>query len=301
MGDPLKSATVPRRVRLTAPSLYRDSTAALATKHAKDLALAWLLKRGLALSLVVPDALDTDLLGTFTGEIERIGTPGEVACRKARLGMAAANLPLGLANEGSFGPHPLMPFVPSDFELLVFVDDIEGFSVTEHILTHETNYAREECAAFREVVAFANRVGFPSHGVIVRPVGNADTALIRKGIVSDEELARTFAAAISGSPERRVTVETDMRAHMNPTRMQVLRRLGARLARRLRTHCPRCNCPGFGCTGTEPGLPCSDCGEPTEMTLREIHACPRCAERRHQPRADGRTSASPQHCPFCNP
>lgn len=292
---------MPRRPPCAAPSPYCDRMAALATKHNKQRALALPFRCGAGLSLRVPEALDTDLLGTFTGEIERIGTPGEVARRKARRGMVSANLPLGLASEGSFGPHPLMPFVPSDFELLVFVDDIEGFSVTEEIVTHETNYAREECAALHEVMAFAKRVGFPSHGVIVRPVGNPDTALIRKGIFSDEELARTFAAAISGSPEGRVAVETDMRAHINPTRMRVLRRLGARLVRRLRTHCPRCNCPGFGRAGTAPGLPCSDCGEPTEMTLHEIHACPRCAERRHQPRADGRTSASPQHCPFCNP
>lgn len=290
-----------RRTVIRDASQYRQREAALATKYNKQRALALPFRWGAGLSLRVPDALDTDLLGTFTGEIERTGTPGEVARRKVRLGMAAANLPLGLASEGTFGPHPLMPFVPSDFELLVFVDDIEGFSVTEEILTHETNYAREECAVSREAVAFAKRVGFPTHGVIVRPVGNADSGLIRKGIVTDEELARTFAAAVSGSPERRVAVETDMRAHMNPTRMWVLRRLGARLVRRLRTHCPRCNCPGFGRTGSEPGLPCSDCSEPTAMTLHEIHACPCCAERRHQPRADGQTSASPQHCPFCNP
>jgi len=297
----MKIATMPRRPPYAGSSPYRDRMAALATKHDKQRALALPFRWGAGLSLRVPEALDTDLLGTFTGEIERTGTPGEVVRRKARLGMAATNLPLGLASEGSFGPHPLLPFVPSGFELLVFVDDIEGFSVVEEIVAHETNYAREECAALHEVVAFANRVGFPSHGLIVRPVGNADTALICKGIVSDGELARTFAAASSASPMGRATVETDMRAHMNPTRLRVLRRLGARLVGRLRTHCPRCNCPGFGRTGSEPGLPCSDCGGTTEMTLHEIHACPRCAERRHQPRADGRTSASPQHCPYCNP
>lgn len=292
---------MPRRTPCAAPWPYRDRTAALATKHDKQRALALPFRWGAGLSLRVPEALDTDLLGTFAGEIERTGTPGEVVRRKARLGMAAENLPLGLASEGSFGPHPLMPFVPSDFELLVFVDDIKGFSVMEEIVTHETNYAREECATLHEVVTFANRVGFPSHGLIVRTVGNADTALIRKGIVTDDQLARAFSEAIGTSPMGRATVETDMRAHLNPTRMRVLRRLGARLVRRLRTICPRCDCPGFGRTGSERGLPCSDCGEPTEMTLHEIHACPRCAERRHQPRADGQTSASPQHCPFCNP
>jgi len=92
-----------------------------------------------------------------------------------------------------------------------------------------------------------------------------------------------------------------MRAHTNPTRMRVIRHLGARLARRLRTLCPECDCPGFGKIGAEPDLACEDCGSPTEPTCREIHGCPRCKEQRRHPRADGRTVTFAQHCPFCNP
>lgn len=290
-----------RRVPPAGPSRYRGRVAALATKHAKERALAWPLGSGLGLSLRVPADMDTDMLGTFTGEIPREGTPAEVVRRKARLGMAEAKLPIGIASEGSFGPHPMMPFLPSDFEVLVFVDDDEGFAVSEEVVTTETNYARQRCTNPDEALSFATRVRFPSHALIVRPAGNPAPELIRKGVSEPEALRLAVRQAIDASPERAASVETDMRAHANPTRMRVIRHLSARLARRLRTHCPRCACPGFGKTGSEFGLPCAECGEPTEMTLYEIHTCSRCAERSHRPRTDGQTFAPPQHCPFCNP
>ncbi|MBU3646369.1 MAG: hypothetical protein FGM49_06150, partial [Candidatus Nanopelagicaceae bacterium] len=74
---------------------YRGTTAAIATKHLKEQIIAPIFVE-LGVSLEVA-AVDTDLLGTFTGEIEREGTPKEVAIRKARLGMAATGLAYGLA------------------------------------------------------------------------------------------------------------------------------------------------------------------------------------------------------------
>lgn len=280
---------------------YSGRIAALATKHEKQRALAGPLLRSLGIKLIVPASLDTDTLGTFTGEVERTGTAAEVALRKARLGMEALNLDLGLASEGSFGPHPFMPFASSGLEILIFVDDAEGYSVMERILTPKTNFAHLECATLSAAEHFAAGAGFPKHALIVRPVGNADPALIKKGIVSRAGLASAFARAIEASHTGRVSVETDMRAHMNPTRMGVLRQLGKQLARRLRNHCTRCKCPGFGLVGVERGLPCEVCREPTEMLRHEIHGCPRCDQKHMLPRSDGRTSASPQYCPDCNP
>lgn len=292
---------VSRRISPLARSRYDQRTAVLTTKHAKEHALGWPLRRGLGLSLLVPTGIETDMLGTFTGEIPREGTPAEVVRRKARLGMAATQLPIGLASEGSFGPHPMIPFLPSDFEMLVFVDDEEGFTVSVEVITMDTNYAQQRCTTFDEALTFASRVRFPSHALIVRPAGNPDPTLIRKGVGNHEALRLALQQAIDASPEHAASIETDMRAHTNPTRMRVLRHLGARLARRLRALCPECDCPGFGKTGAEPGLACEDCGTPTELTLREIHGCPRCKEQRPYPRADGRPAASAQHCPLCNP
>ena len=290
-----------RRILPTAPSHYQGRIAALATKHAKERALAWPLARALGLSLRVPAGIDTDLLGTFTGEIPREGTPAEVVRRKARLGMEAAKLPIGIASEGSFGPHPMMPFMAAGYELLVFVDDDAGFIVSQEVVTIDTNYARERCVNLVEAQKFADRVRFPSHALIVRPAGIADAALVRKGVSDAETLRLAVQHAIDASPDRAASIETDMRAHTNPTRMRVLRHLSARLARRLRTLCPECACPGFGRTGAEPGLTCRDCGAPTELSLREIHACQRCQAQRRYPRPDGSANADTFYCPFCNP
>lgn len=79
--------------------------ASLATKHSKERAIARPLRFALGLDIAATPDLDTDLLGTFSGEVPRVGTALEVCKRKARLGMAGTGLPFGLASEGSFGPH----------------------------------------------------------------------------------------------------------------------------------------------------------------------------------------------------
>lgn len=36
------------------------------------------------------------------------------------------NLDIGLASEGSFGPHPLIPFLPWNVEIVLLVDNREN-------------------------------------------------------------------------------------------------------------------------------------------------------------------------------
>jgi hypothetical protein len=43
-------------------------------------------------------------------------------------------------------------------------------------------------------------------------------------------------------------VETDMRAHRNPTRMRAIKRATLDLVRRFRSPCPVCAAPGFAVT-----------------------------------------------------
>jgi len=81
---------------------YRGVTAAFATKHFKESVVAPAFAT-LEISVVVPE-VDTDQLGTFTGEIHRVGTPKEVVLKKARLGIQASGLLYGIASEGSIGP-----------------------------------------------------------------------------------------------------------------------------------------------------------------------------------------------------
>ena len=301
------TSTTERRDHVRKPRRpYRGRVVALATKHGKERAIGRPLQAALGLEVVVPPNLDTDALGTFSGEVERVGTPKEVALRKARLGMAAAELPYGLASEGSFGPHPFIPFLPIGQELLVFVDDVLGIELSEFLIVEDTNFNHQVAAPGDDLTDFLQRIGFPSHAVIARPniarpSATWDRQLLFKGLTEPATLKEAIAASAATSPDGRAHIETDMRAHLNPTRMASIRRLAFRLARRLATACPACGAPGWGRIDVELGLPCMDCSTPTDLVRAEILGCAACDHRSAHPRPDGRSHAEPGQCPYCNP
>ncbi len=285
-----------------APHPLTGRRAALATMHGKERAIAPPLERAVGLRLVVPPRLDTDSLGTFSGEIPRPGPMRETAIAKARLGMEAATLDLGLASEGSYGPHPDIPFVAAGVELLVLVDDRTGLIVTEQIMFEDSNYDHAVAASLDELGPFLDRVGFPSHGLIVRPNRrHPGEGLLFKGLTGEGNLARAIELCRSASPVGEAFIQSDMRAHVNPTRMQKLNDLAERLARRLGCLCPACEAPGFGRIDVEKGLPCAWCGGATFLVRRLVFGCAACDHGELRPRPDGLTKADPGHCVFCNP
>jgi hypothetical protein len=251
--------------------------------------------------MCVPDDLDTDRLGTFSGEIARQGIPREVALHKARLGMNATGLTLGLASEGSFGPHPQLLLAPADHELLAFVDEERGIEVVEQILSSKTNYDHAVARTFKDLMKFVLRAQFPSHGLIVRPNSGGPSGFLFKGITSRNSLKKALQQCASASQDGLAHVETDMRAHMNPTRRQVLHEVAMQLGRRLAILCPECRTPGWGLVDLIRGLPCEWCGGETDLVRTEIHGCPRCEYRESYSRSDGLRVASAGNCSGCNP
>jgi len=280
---------------------YAARTAVIATMHRKEEAVAPALMSKLGLIVTSTPGLDTDQLGTFSGEIPRNGTTLDVALRKARLGMSAAGVPLGLASEGSFGPHPAIPYIPAGMELLVFVNDERGIVVTESLVTEKTNYDHLIVSPSEASDAFLQKIGFPTHGLIVRPNEGEVASALAKGIVDPDRLRRAIDTAAAVSSDGRARMETDMRAHFNPTRMRSLAILAERLAQRLARQCPACGAPGFGRTGSRAGLLCETCGTPTELVVAETLGCPACDYTEERLRGDGLQRAPPQHCPSCNP
>ena len=278
---------------------YSGRCIALATQHGKERALALPFRWGLRAELELC-AVDTDQLGTFSGEIPRLSDAAATCEAKARLGMQASGLPFGLASEASFGPHPAMPMLPVGQELLVFVDAERALCVLEQRLEWRTNYSHTVLEPDGDPSLWLAQVHFPSHAVIARPA-MLQADVLFKGLHGTAALAEAIATCRAADPEGRVWLETDMRAHCNPTRMRSIRRLGVELVRRLRTPCPECGSPGWGLLDTQPGLPCCECGTATELTLSEIWGCPQCGARREQPRRDGRLQADPGQCPWCNP
>ena len=279
---------------------YQSRQICLATKHQKERVIARPLRWAVGALVVAPPGLDTDALGTFTGEVPRSGTQRETCLTKARLGMAEAGVPLGIANEGSFGPHPFLHFVPAGVEMMTFVDDERGFHITETLLANDTNHGHRLARTIDDVMAVLASFRFPSHALIVRPNAGART-IIEKGITSSDHLAAAIRRAAHSSDDGNALVETDMRAYLNPTRMSSIRTLAFRLARRLATNCPSCATPGFGRTATIDGLECEQCGTATEMIKSEVLTCPLCPHQEHRPRQDGRRFAPAERCPACNP
>ena len=280
---------------------YRGRTIALATKHGKERQIAPPLLDALDLHVCVPESIDTDLLGTFTGEVPRRGSPVEVVLQKASMGMHLSNLPLGLANEGSFGPHPEMPMLIADTELLLFVDDERGIQIQEVLVSEDVVAAHCTARSIDELVLFLTRVQFPSHGLIVRPHGEVLSEHIVKGITSIEVLEQAIKRSVALASDGLALIETDLRAHMNPTRQRVIARLAERLAKRLLQLCPRCSTPGWGIVDSAHGLPCEWCGEATNLVSELIYGCPLCSYQEHAPRPDGLHNAPAAQCPLCNP
>jgi hypothetical protein len=286
--------------RLAGP--YAGRRAALATMHGKEIAIAPALRDRLGLAVEVAPGIDTDALGTFTGEVPRAGTMRDAAIAKARLGMAAAGLAIGIASEGSYGPHPQLPFVAGGIELMVLVDADRGIVIAEHLIDDAPVFDHAVTRDLAAIENFLRRVRFPDHALVARAnASDGDNTPVHKGLRSTAALVGAIAECAAKSRDGETFLQTDMRAHMNPTRMSTLVRLAARLADRVTSSCPACGCPGYGQIDVETGLPCEWCGTPSIMVRYFVFGCVGCTHRERRPRTDGRAHADPDRCPECNP
>jgi len=278
--------------------MFADRTLVIATKHAKERVIAPIFEPALGVRCITPDALDTDELGTFTGEIERRLDPLETAREKCRRAMDATGCDLAVANEGSFGPHPVMAFVPGDDEIMVFLDRRNGLELVVREVSASTNFAAQEVRGEDALKAFADRVGFPSHALILRASPRSRQP-IHKGINEPAELLARFREF--QQRQGHAYLETDMRAMHNPTRMEVIGDAARKLVDLLQSNCPACAMPGFAVTEVIRGLPCAACGLPTNAPSRHLSLCGHCGHREEQRNPLGRTREDPMYCEFCNP
>lgn len=279
---------------------YRGLWAAIATLHDKERALAPVLCRWFGMTVTRAPGVDTDALGTFTGEIARKGTMIEAARQKAKWAIARTGAPLGIGSEGTFGPDPLMSFAPSALELLVLHEAANGHEIIVQRRT-TTNYAHVVVGATDPLDDFLARVGFPAHAVIVRPEDSSDASLIYKGLVDRCAVAEAVDKAANGNRTNRALLQTDMRAHVNPTRMAAIARVASWLALKAARCCPACGAPGFGAVDVTRGLPCRGCMMPTSVIRAEIHGCQACRFRVERRVRSSNLRSDPQWCEACNP
>lgn len=268
--------------------------------HGKERVIDAALSKCLGLRVELADDVDTDRLGTFSGEIARSGSMLDAARAKAQLAMARSGAPIGLGSEGAFGPHPIVPFLASGVEVIVLIDSENGQEVVAQRRTR-TNYDSVAVRSGDDLSSFLDRILFPSHAVIVRPEQGADAFDVVKGVSDRRALDEAVARMASASDTGRALVQTDMRAHLNPTRMKAIGFVARALALRAARLCPACDSPGFGVEDVLRGLPCGECGAPTRLIRAELHRCRLCGfETQKRTRPDSMRAAA-QWCDFCNP
>jgi hypothetical protein len=270
----------------------------IASMHQKEQVLQPLLEEGLKVIVSVAEGLNTDLLGTFSGEVARIADPLTTAHKKCELAMELTGCDLALASEGSFGAHPSAFFLPANEEWLLIIDRKHQLEIHARHLSTATNFAGQAFSSLEELEAFASKVGFPSHGLILRHSKDALEGLL-KGITDPDQL-RTAALQMLET-QGAGFVETDMRAMFNPSRMQVIGETAQFLLKKLNTHCPSCQLPGFAVTAAEPGLPCSLCGTPSSTALAHLLVCSHCQHQEKVLFPHGKKTEDPQYCQVCNP
>ncbi|MDZ4696239.1 MAG: DUF6671 family protein [Deltaproteobacteria bacterium] len=276
---------------------YRGKRFSLLTQHGKERVMSPLFAESFGATLAVATGFDTDSLGSFTRDITRHGNQLEAARKKAEKGMDLLDLPCGIASEGSFGPAPF-GFFPWNIELVFLVDRARGIEIVGRA-QGMARHLHEQVATRGALDAFAHRAGFPGHGLVVRPDGENDPR-IRKGLVEWPLLHAAFDEALAQSSSCTVFIESDLRAHMNPTRMEMIRTATGNLIERMKSECPQCGAPGFWILEQIAGLPCRDCDLPTGEARAERWGCVAADHFEIREVGEGRLG-DPSRCDRCNP
>ncbi|MBA7471273.1 hypothetical protein ES707_06579 [subsurface metagenome] len=276
---------------------YRGCWAAIATMHGKERAIAPVLCRWFEMAVSTAPGIDTDELGTFTGEVARQGTMLDAARAKAERAIARTGAAIGIGSEGAFGPDQALPLIASGRELLLLREAASGHEVVVSRRTR-TNFDHVTVAAGDPIDDFLQRVGFPDHAVIVRAEPRDGRPAV-KGLRSRKQVDAALRAVFATGSN--AMLETDMRAHLNPTRMASIACLTRALAVRSARRCPSCGAPGFGIMDVERGLPCRQCGAPTQRVRAEVHGCSACNARVQRHARSPTVTADPMWCDICNP
>lgn len=282
--------------------LFSDRLAVIATMHQKEKVIAPLLEQELGIRAIVPQEFNTDIFGTFTREIKRTGTQIAAAKLKAQKALELTGENLAIASEGSFNPHPIIPYIYANREIVILLDKLHNLEIIGEQFSIETNFNHQVVENLEQAYKFAHKIGFPEHGLVVSFAVSENSHLqIIKGINTEAKFLETVNLALKNAHNNQITIETDMRAMYNPTRMKNIEAATHNLLDKINSRCPQCQTPGFEITERIPGLPCEICHMPTTLTHRVIYQCKKCGFRQEKLFPHSQQFADPAHCMYCNP
>ena len=273
---------------------YCGISAAFATKHLKEEVVAPIFA-SIGIEVMVPQ-VDTDLLGTFSGEIPRTGSPKEIVLKKAHLGISESGLSYAIASEGTVGPDPMIPFVISDIECMAWVDTKRNIEVVEFYQSLEIVASTITIGKGDSLADFLKSADFPNHSLIAK--SESGVGKIYKGINTFESLELAINELLEKG--EKLILESDLRANHSPSRQKNIAIVAQRLVDRLKVLCPKCQTPGWGVVGYLYGASCRECRRVEEKSvLGKILGCASC-EHKVEMKND-RKFIDPAECSFCNP
>ncbi len=278
---------------------WKNRQCVLATMHNKERVIAPQLEQELGTVVTVPQGFNTDRFGTFTREIKRAGNQLEAARKKALTAMELTGFDLGIASEGSFGTHPSLPFILSNLEIVVLLDTRYNLEIVGHYRSGDVRVQGQEVKTPEEATSIARSWGFPEQGVIVR-FSEKSNRNIYKDIRTLDELEEVSRRLLSKWFVKSIFLETDMRAHRCPSRMESIKMATLDLIKNCKNTCPQCSVPGFVITDTVKGLLCSNCHLPTDLVKETVYSCQKCNHTENKQVAD-KMYADPAECQWCNP
>jgi hypothetical protein len=198
---------------------FGGRSAVCATQHGKEQAMGPLLAQHAGIQLFTLPEFDTDRFGTFTREIPRAGSMIEAARAKAISAAEIACVDLAIASEGSFGPHPSLGLIAGNLEIVLLLDRRHGLEIVGQHLTTNVRWVHGVVHSTEQALELAQRGGFPSHAMVVRRSENDPVGMI-KGLNDEESFVQAVQHLLATNEGRPIFIESDLRAHCNPTRMQ---------------------------------------------------------------------------------
>lgn len=259
---------------------------ALCSKHHKAKLIAPVLAT-LGVEVIEDPTFDTDTLGTFSGETPRELSPEQAALFKAKKACELTQQRWGLGSEGSFGGGPMPGLVNWNEEVLCLYDNVSS----AHIFARAagpTDVEPVELSGLSDIAKVIQQ--WPGQAWILRAADQ-----LFKGIAGDN-LEQVIRDTKMNFP---LQITPDLRAMHCPPRQQMIIAAAEDLVRRMQSLCPQCGVCNFVICEAERGLPCAQCGLPTQQIKINITICNVCGHNEQSPVAA--TSADPAHCSLCNP
>lgn len=273
---------------------FLNKSCLIVTKHHKEKVIAPILNDRLGLKCIAVESIDTDILGTFSGEIERTESPLTTVKKKCLLGDSIQDVDFIIANEGSFGPHPFIPFLKADEEYMCLYDKNEKEFIVEKKIFLETNFSTEIINSMDHIDPILEKFKFPSHGVLIMSKNN-----LIKDVESEKIIKRHVCEILE--KEGQCEINTDMRAMKNPTRMDCISQLTNKLVDSILSTCEHCNWHGFKVKEAVEGLKCSLCNRPTKSILYHLLSCNKCLFEKKLMYPNNKFNEDPAYCDWCNP